>query len=508
MTGRSESLIRKLHDLDRERLLVARAAAVLQWDQETYMPDGAVNERADQLAILEGLVHERATDPRIGAALVDLGSSPDNPRGDESLPALERDFLKEMRRSYDNKTRLSRDLVQNMARDASISQSVWVKARKSNDFVLFAPHLEKMIGYARDCAECWGFSDHPYDGLLDQYEPGMTESSVSSVFKPLQERLVNLVARIASAPRPDTSFLDRGYPVAEQDSFARTVMMDLGFEAHRGRLDRSAHPFTTTLGGDDVRITTRYYPKNLFSGLFSVIHETGHALYELGFDSSLRGSILADGASMGVHESQSRLWENVVGRSLPFWQNYFPRLKAFFPDQLGSVALLDFYRAVNLVEPSLVRVEADEVTYSLHIILRFNLERRLMNNSLSVNDLPDAWNAEMEELFSLTPATDAEGVLQDVHWASGAIGYFPSYALGNLYGLHFWRKLRGDLPEIDDSIARGDFSPLLHWLRASVHLYGRRLTPAGLLSQGFGEELSAEPFISYLEEKYGALYSL
>lgn len=497
-----------LHQLDRRYRLLAHASAVLQWDQETFMPEDAVQERADQLAELEGIAHERAVDPKIGEHLDSLGSTADNPGGDETLPSVDRDFLKVMRRDYELKTKLPSELVQSMARDASVSQAEWVKARKANDFSLFAPHLEKMIGYSRRCAECWGYADRPYDGLLNQYEPGMTEKEIAAVFDPLRARLSSLVERISRAGEPDVSFLALEYPVVDQDSFARAAMTALGFQPTRGRLDRSAHPFTTSLGDDDVRITTRYFPTNLLSGFFSVVHETGHALYELGFASEIRGTRLADGASMGIHESQSRLWENVIGRSRSFWRGLFPALRDKFPTQLADVDSERFYRAVNRVQPSLIRVDADEVTYSLHVILRFNLERRLMAGTLSIDELPEAWNREMQATLGVVPDRDADGVLQDVHWAMGAIGYFPSYALGNLYGLQFWDALRKDLPDIDDRIGSGDVAPVLSWLRERIHAYGRRYEPAELLAKVTGQPLSAEPFMGYLESKYGDLYSL
>jgi carboxypeptidase Taq len=508
ITMNSTSALERLHELDRAHRNFARISAVLQWDQETYLPSSAVEERSEQLAAIEGVAHERAADAEIGVLLERLGSVSDHPRGDESLPAIERDFLRMLRREYDRAVALPSDLVTAQARDAGLSQAAWVRARRANDFSGFAPHLRTMIAHAKRKAECLGFAERPYDGLLDLYEPGLTEASVAAVFGPLRERLASLVRRIAEKPSPDTTFLSAAYPVEAQDAFGRSVMRELGFESARGRLDLSAHPFTTTLGADDVRITTRYSPTNFVAGLFSTIHETGHALYELGFGPDLRPSLLADGASMGIHESQSRLWENVIGRSLPFWKGRFPALKAAFGAQLSGIDAEAFYRAVNVVRPSLIRVDADEVTYSLHVILRFELERRLFSGALEVDELPEAWRKLMADLLGVEPTGDADGVLQDVHWSIGAFGYFPSYALGNLYGLQFWRALKKDLPDVDTAIEAGRFDRILAWLREKIHSMGRRLDPVDLLASVTGESLDSRPFIEYLETKYGSLYSL
>lgn len=498
----------ELHRLDRARLRMSRVSNILQWDQETYLPPEAVEGRADQLADIEGVAHQRAVDPRIGTLLESLGSTSSAPAGDGSLPALERDFLRVLRHDYDRATKLPQDLVEEMARDAGLSQAAWVAARKADDFASFSPHLRKMVSHARRKAQCWGFVQNPYDGLLDQHEPGMTEGRIASLFDPLAERLRSLLKRISAAPAPEASVLGREFPVSDQADEGRAIMEDLRFDLGRGRLDLSAHPFTTTLGDQDVRITTRYFPRNMASGFFSVVHETGHALYELGFPQELRGSCLADGASMGIHESQSRLWENVIGRSRAFWLGRFPRLAQRYRGILDDVDAESFYRAINAVKPSLIRVDADEVTYSLHVILRFNLERRLFSGDLEVDDLPAAWRAGMRELLGVEPDTDADGVLQDVHWSMGAFGYFPSYALGNLYGLQFWSTLVQDLPDIEELLRRGDFSRPLDWLRDRVHRLGRRRTPEELIQEVSGRPLSADFFVDYLERKYADLYRL
>jgi carboxypeptidase Taq len=531
--------LEKLFALDRERVYLSRAAAVLRWDEETYMPPLAVEERAEQLAVLEGLAHEKLTGPEIGGLLHELGVSgepsvspdgaalPDGLSGTADLPDEARDFLKVLGRDYRRAVRLPSDFVRESARAEGLSQAAWIEARKKSDFSAFVPHLKKMIEYARKKAEYWGFgpaagnaagnaetADPPsglrpgssvYDGLLDSFEPGMGEAEIDAVFRPLKERLQKLLRKIAAAPKPDAAFLRAEYDINSQKDFSRELLAGLGFDPRRGRLDESAHPFTTTLGSNDVRITTRYARNDPMSGIFSVIHESGHAFYELAVDPALRATCLAEGVSMGIHESQSRLWENVIGRSRAFWEGWFPALKSRFPGQLAGVELPAFYRAVNAAGPSLIRTEADEVSYSLHIILRFELERRLISGGLSVEDAPAAWNAAVGELFGLEVPDDASGILQDVHWSMGAFGYFPSYALGNLYALQFWNKCRADL-RIEELLVRREYADIHKWLKEKIHAFGRRLDPAELLERAAGEKLSAIPFLEYLETKYAELY--
>lgn len=505
---KKQEALARLHAIDRDLKHLHQVTAILQWDQETYMPPAAVEGRSEQLALLEGIVHEKATSSEIGSLLEQLGSTKENPKGDTDLPDIERDFLRVFRKEYDRAVLLPADLVTEAARAEGLSQAAWVEARKNNNYKTFMPHLEKMIDYAKRKAECWGFSSHPYDGLLDIHEPGMTEEAIDRVFIPLKTRLIQLVQQIGSKKAPPSDFLTREFPKELQARFGESVMKDLSYDLNQGRLDISAHPFTTTLGPRDVRITTRYFPTNMLSGLFSIIHETGHALYEMGFDDEIRDTSLGDGASMGIHESQSRLWENVIGRSHAFWKGQFPLLKQLFPTQLEDVSVDDFYAAVNRVQPSLIRVDADEVTYSLHVILRFELERRLFSGTLSVKDLPEAWNGLMQEILGVQPDSDANGVLQDVHWSMGAFGYFPSYALGNLYGLQFWNTLKSNIPDVESHIEQRNYGPILYWLRKNVHAHGCRYEPADLVLQITGKPLSAEPFINYLEHKYGQLYSL
>jgi carboxypeptidase Taq len=506
---KSKELLAQLHAIDRECRRLERVGALLQWDQETNLPPLGVAERAEQLALIGEIAHQKSTDREIGRLLAEVGSDSQNPSGDESLPPVERDFCRVMRRHYDRAVKLPRELIGAMARAGGLSQAAWVEARKNNDFAAFVPHLKTMIDFARKKAECWGFGGNTvYDGLLDFYEPGITTAGTALVFQPLRERLSALLKKIGGRPQVDSSFLDQPYDVERQARYSQELMEALGFDRRRGRLDVSAHPFTTSMGFDDVRITTRYHEDNILSTIFSTIHESGHAFYQLDISPELRETCLAEGASMGIHESQSRLWENAIGRSRAFWEGQFPRLREHFPQQLGKVNAEAFYRAINRVRPSLIRIEADELSYSLHIILRFELEQRLFSGALAVEDLPRAWGQSMKELLGLEPETDALGVLQDVHWSGGDFGYFPSYALGNLYGLQFLKKLRSDLPDFEAALGQGNFSVLRTWLRDNIYVWGCRLDPADLLKKVTGEELSVTPFLEYIEAKYTELYGL
>ncbi len=497
----------QLHQIDREARLLERAIALLHWDMDINLPPKAVEERSDQLALLEGLSHEMLTGKINGRLLDDLGSTPENPGGDEGLSPAERDFLKVFRRNYDRLTKLPARFVKDAARAEGLSQPAWVKARKNNDFSIFLPHLKKMVEIARKKSSYWGY-ENTYDGLISIYEPDMTQEDISRLFTPLKDSLVKLIKQIQKAPQPNPDFLKLVYDVKKQETFNREVMNHIGFDEERGRLDVSVHPFTTSLGTDDVRITTRYVPDNMISSVFSTIHETGHALYELGFPREIQGTCLADGASMGIHESQSRLWENVIGRSREFWTPLYGRLQHLFQKQLDPVRIDDFIKAVNRVEPSCIRVDADEVSYSLHIILRFELEKQLFSGVLTPEDLPGAWRSMMKEYLGVDINTDTQGVLQDVHWSMGSFGYFPSYALGNLYGLQIWNRLKKDIPQVYTQIEAGSFREIQTWLRDTLYVWGKRLSPSDMLVKVTGKALSPAPFVQYIKDKYTDLYGL
>ena len=478
------------------------AAHLLDWDRETYMPDGAAEARARQLSTLSRLGHELFTAEETGAL---LDAAAPHVEGADPL-SFEASLVRVAWRDYARKRRLPADLVADLAEAAAAGQHAWKKARAEDDFAAFAPHLQRLLDLNRQKAEALGYDETPYDALLDEYEPGTTTATVERLFRTLREELVPLVEAIADAPPLDAGCLHEAFDPEAQWAFGEAVIRAFGYDFARGRQDRSAHPFTTSFSTSDVRITTRVDPGFFSPAFFATLHEAGHGLYEQGISPALARTPLAEGASLGVHESQSRLWENLVGRSRPFWQHYYPALQARFPGVLSGVDLDDFYRAINRVEPSLIRVEADEVTYNLHIMLRFELERALLEGDLAVNDLPARWNAAMEDYLGLRPGQDAEGVLQDVHWAMGAIGYFPTYALGNLMSVQLFEQAARDLGDLNAQLSAGRFEALLGWLRTNVHQHGRTLKAPDLLERVTGAPLQAAPWLGYIREKYGALY--
>lgn len=506
--------LQRLIELDREVSLFLHIDSLLNWDQETYMPPKAVGERSEQIALVEGLAHERAIAPEIGENLEALDSTSANPMGDPSLSRPERAYLRCLRRVYDRETKLPARLVAELAREVSLGQAAWIEARAKNDFPAFAPHLERMIELKKEQADCLavarpsGDRASRYDVLLDLFEPGSSEASIAKVFSGLRAELVTLLGKISSRPQVDDSCLHRPCPASAQAAISEHLMARMGYGRDRGRLDVVAHPFTTTLGEDDVRITTHYLPDFLVSSLFSTVHEAGHALYELGIapGPEFARTRLADPASMAIHESQSRLWENIVGRSDAFWRPNYATLAELSAGALDGVGRETFVRAINKVEPSFIRTEADEVTYCLHVILRFELESELLSGRLAVKDLPAAWNRKMRDLLGVVPPNDAQGCLQDVHWSGGLFGYFPSYALGNLYGAQFWDAMKAAMPDLESRIAEGDLSGLLGWLRKSVHESGSTYLPGELVERATGSALDPAHFVAYLNAKYQAVY--
>ncbi len=500
--------LERLRELDSEARLVVSIGSVLGWDQETYMPPAAIDERAEQLSFLEALAHDKQTVPEMGELLDGLGSTAANPGGDPSLPELDRAYLRVMRRAYDQATRIPTEFVAEMARAVSLSQAAWAKAREENDFPSFAPHLQKMLDFNRKIAAFLDPARKPYDVLLDRFEEGATEAGIAAVFGALRDDLVRLLDRIKGRPQVDDSFLHAHCPEAAQARAGEYLMKILSYDLERGRLDKTAHPFTTTLGSSDVRITTHYHEDFFPSSVFSTIHEAGHALYELGIDPApeYRRTALHEACSMAVHESQSRLWENVVGRSLGFWKRHLPEFQRMLKPALDGVSLERYYKAINKVEPSFIRTEADEVTYSLHVILRFELEGELLSGRLAVNDLPVAWNDRMRKFLGVVPPNDAKGCLQDIHWSMGAFGYFPSYALGNLYGAQWWDAMKSGGMDPAAAVERGDLGSILSWLRANVHKPGAAWRPDALVERVTGKPLDASHFVRYLEEKYAGVY--
>ncbi|NQU42979.1 carboxypeptidase M32, partial [bacterium] len=409
---------------------------------------------------------------------------------------------------YRRATRIPERLVREMSVAQSNAVAVWTQAREANDFARFQPHLERLLDLKREEADCLKEEGQTrYDALLDGYERGMTGDAIETLFAGLRDAIAPLVQQIADSPRPpDLTVLGRSFGVQAQWDFGMEVLGAMGFDFDRGRQDKSAHPFTTGLHPSDVRITTRLSAKNLASSIFSTIHEGGHALYEQGLREEDWGTPLGSTVSLGINESQSRMWENLVGRGLSFWTHFFPKLRSYFPIELQSVDLETFYRAINHVRPSLIRVEADEATYSLHIILRFELERALLDGDLAAADLPEAWGEKMQEYLGIVPTDDKDGCMQDIHWAWGLVGYFPTYALGNLYSAQFFDKARRDIGDLDDHIARGNLGVLTEWLRENIHRRGHRLLAPELVEAVTGEPLRTEPFLDYLKAKYSDLY--
>lgn len=496
----------------REIQHLASAGAVLSWDQETYMPSGAGQTRAEQLATLQGLAHQMFTSSETEALLAGwLDPATETIRdsaegsGDERSQAL----LREVWRDFSRAKKLPTEFVKRLGKECSIAQQVWAEARKRSDFGSFLPHLRTLVALKKEEAHYLGFTGTPYNALLDAYEPGMTVETLIPLFTELKERLVLLLNRIQIAPnKPDEGILYRRYDKDRQVALSRRVLEAMGYDFARGRLDLSTHPFTTAFHPTDVRLTTRVYEEELPACLFSCIHEGGHGLYEQGLNPDWYGTPLGEAVSMGIHESQSRFWENCIGRSRPFWQHYYPILQETFPEQLKDVDLDRFYRAINTVKPSLIRVEADELTYNLHIMLRVELELDLMEDRLRVEELPESWNTKMKAYLGIVPRDDGEGVLQDVHWSLGAFGYFPTYTLGNLYAAQLYEQARQELPDLDEKIAAGQLATIRIWLREKVHQWGRLYTPHDLVLNATGTPLSPKPFLAYLTAKVQDVYSL
>jgi len=503
-----EPLTTRLLEIQR----INSAASVLSWDQETYMPGGGGAARAEQIAVLQGLAHQKLVSPDIEKLLSQwvnptTGHASDQPGDLWDEPS--RSLLREVWRDFSRAKKLPSDFVTTLSRECSLAQQVWTKAKEQNAFAMFLPNLRTVLSLKRQEAQYLGYQDSPYNALLDVYEPGSTIAALQPIFAQLKARLVPLLRRITeSHVRIDDSILRHSYDQTRQLEFGRLVLTAMGYDFERGRLDLSSHPFTTSFHPTDVRVTTRVYEHELQSCLFSCVHEGGHGLYDQGLDQRYFGTPLGDSVSLGIHESQSRLWENCVGRSRPFWRFFYPILQQTFPDQLRNVDAERFYAAINCVKPSFIRVEADELTYNLHIMLRFEIEQDLVEGKVQPEDLPALWNRKMEEYLGITPTSDAEGVLQDVHWSFGAFGYFPTYTLGNLYSVQFFEQAKLEIPGLEESIAAGELLGLRRWLEQKIHRWGRMFTPDHLARRVTGNAISPDPFLSYVEKKYGEIYQL
>ena len=489
----------------RQSSLLASVSAVLEWDERTMMPAAAAEHRADQTTLLSGMIHQRWTEPAFVAKVSELAAGPLAAEADDETAVT----IRRLKRLVDKKTKLPRSLVEELARTAVLGQSAWEQARREDDFAHFQPWLAKTFELKRQQAEALGYRQSPYDALLDDYEPEELTANVARVLADLRQQLVPLVAAITAAARQaETALLSRNYPVDVQESFGKEAAAAIGFDFARGRLDVTAHPFCTTLGPHDCRITTRYDSQFFNAAFFGILHEAGHGIYEQGLPPDRFGMPLGEAISLGIHESQSRLWENLVGRSRAFWQHFFPAAQKRFPAALGGAGLDAFYFAVNDVRPSLIRVEADEATYNLHILIRFELEQALLNGDLPVADAPAAWNEKYRQYLGIVPPSNADGVLQDVHWSAGLVGYFPTYTLGNLYAAQFFAAADAELGGLHAQFQRGEFQPLRGWLRDKIHRHGQRYSAAQLVKRITGKQLSSAPLLASLRGKYAELYGL
>jgi carboxypeptidase Taq len=489
----------------RETALFVSIEALLNWDERTYMPPAAGPYRAEQVALLAGVIHERHTAPQVGQWLAELAASPlaADPASDTGAT------IRQLQRQYDRKSKLPKALVQELTRAAVLGQQAWVAARQRDDFASFRPHLQKMIELKRQEADALGHSGNRYDALLEDYEPGETTANLKRVLGALRDDLVPLVRQIADSGRhPAVDILSRRYDVARQAELSRTVAEAVGFSFAAGRLDTTAHPFCTEMGPRDCRITTRY-EEHFFNGaFFGTLHEVGHGLYEQGLPPDHYGLPLGKPASLGIHESQSRMWENFVGRSRPFWEYLYPAVVQAFGESLRDVPLETFYQAINDVRPSLIRVEADEATYNLHIMIRFELEQALLSGELNAAEAPAAWHEKYRSYLGLAAPSDADGVLQDIHWSAGLVGYFPTYTLGNLYAAQFFEQADRDLGGLAEQFKKGQFGPLLQWLRTNIHSQGQRYDAADLVRRVTGKPLSHQPLMRHLRSKLGPIYGL
>ena len=503
-----EPLTTRLLEIQR----INSASSVLSWDQETYMPAGGGAARAEQISTLQGIAHDKLVSPKIEHLLgnwIDLDTGDVVEQSGDTWDEPSRSLLREFWRDYSRAKKLPSDFVVTVSRECSLAQQVWAEAKEESRFSLFLPNLKTVLALKRQEAEYFGYRDSPYNALLDVYEPGSTIATLRPLFAQVKARLVPLLKKITNSPvQLDDTLLFHTFDQARQMEFGRLVLIAMGYDFERGRLDLSAHPFTTSFHPTDVRVTTRVHEHDLQSCLFSCIHEGGHGLYDQGLDPRYFGTPLGESVSLGIHESQSRMWENCVGRSRAFWRFFYPILQATFHHQLRGMEVEQFYAAINRVKPSLIRVEADELTYNLHVMLRFEIEQDLVEGRTQPADLPGVWNEKMKEYLGITPANDAEGVLQDVHWSFGSFGYFPTYTLGNLYAVQFYEQARLEIPHLEDEIAAGQLMVLRRWLEQKIHRWGRTFTPEHLAQRVTGRSLDPEPFLSYVERKYSELYRL
>ncbi|WP_010241360.1 carboxypeptidase M32 [Clostridium arbusti] len=478
------------------------AMALIQWDSVVNMPAKAIHYRSEILGYLSGESYNISTSNKI-KEYVDFFSNK------RDLDDITKGTIEKISKEYDRNKKIPKKDYTEYIIAGSISSAAWDEAKRKSDFKIFQPHLEKMVNYNQKFADYWGFKKNRYDALLDIYEPGITTEKLDEVFGNLRDAIVELLNKIKkSGNNPDIQFFNGNFPKDKQEKLAKRIIYKMGYDyKEAGRVDESTHPFTTSFGNKDVRITTNYDESDFRPALFSCIHEAGHGIYEQDISDNLQGTLLGEGASMGIHESQSRFYENIIGRNKNFWKFFYPDVVEQFP-KFKDISLEDFYRGINYVEPSLIRTEADELTYSLHIIIRYEIEKALINGDISVEELPNVWNKKYKEYLGIEPKNDREGVLQDIHWSDGSFGYFPSYALGNLYGAQFLNKMKSDISNIYQEIAKGNLNVIHKWLKDNIHKYGCIYTPTELINKVTGEELSSKYFIQYLNEKFKKIYNI
>jgi carboxypeptidase Taq len=490
-----ERLLPRLREIDH----LASASRLLHWDQEVMMPPAGASARAGAIATLQGLLHQRLTDPAVGGLLDELAA-------DDSLDDDQKAHVRVFRRDYDKATKVPPELVKEIAELEGLAYQAWTEARPASDFSILQPHVERMVELKKEQADALGWEGERYDALLDTYEPDMTTAEVEAMFAELGEGLRPLVEEVLESTPHPPEFLTKTYDAGKQEAFSQWLVRRLGFDTNAGRLDTSPHPFTAHIAAGDVRQTTKADPRDLMMSIFATVHETGHALYEQGVPERLLGLPASGPASLGMHESQSRMWENQVARGRAFTEFMLPHLKEHFPEELGMLTPEGFYRGANHPRRTLIRVTADELTYNLHVALRFEIEIAVFRDELEVADLPDAWDAGMEKHLGIRPESHDDGILQDMHWSIGALGYFPTYTLGNLYAAAFYAKAREDLPDLDDDLRAGDGSRLLAWLREKVHVHAY-LRPAKEIGEEIiGGSLTAQPLLDYLRGKFTTLY--
>lgn len=481
---------------------ISYTISVLSWDQEVNMPINGGAERSRQIATLSGVAHEMSTSDKLGDLLYNLQASKN------ALNETQKRNVAESLKAYKKKKKLPTEFVQRLSKTTSTTYQAWHKAKNANDYLLFEPHLKEMVLLKQEEASLKGYKEHPYDALLNDFEPGETTEKLNKLFGDVRAQLVDFVQNISACTPPADSWMFKHYDKDKQWQFGIDMLKQMGYNFKSGRQDVSAHPFTTSFGTQDIRVTTRINEKDFHEMLWSCIHEGGHALYEQGFKTDNYGLPAASAVSLGIHESQSRLWENNIGRCIPYWKANYGKLQQLFPENLGGLSLLDFYKSMNVVKPSLVRTNADELTYHFHILVRFEIEKALIEGSIDTKNLDDYWNIKYKEYLGIDVPNAAQGVLQDIHWSHGAFGYFPTYSLGSFYAAQFYTQACMDIPNLEDSIAQGNLKPLLQWLRTNIHQHGKLYSAEELCIRITGEPLNFTYFMQYAKKKYNFIYGL